>query len=488
MFDYIIIGGGIGGVVSYAILKKINKNVALIEKEPYLGGCSGTFKRKNHLFNTGASTLVGLEDNMPLGKVFKFLGLQKPRVKKLEVPMVVCVGDKVIRRYSEKEKAIAELEENFKYDNLKSTWDEVFLISDTNWQNIYKILPINYHNLPLLFEKFAKNYKYIIKTLPYQLQTSYDFFKRRLGNFNDDFKKFLDNQILMTSQGYSEEVSIFIGSMGLTYPNLDNYYVYGGMGKVFDYLALDHKNIFLKHKAVKIKKIKDYFKVITDKGIFEAKRVILNKTIWDYCDIVEELKEECEKNREKYNKIWSSLTIYFTLEDRHDLINEYHYQIIHGDVNPFTGSNSFFVSISDKDDEDLTKDGKKSVTISTHCRISLWKNLDKEKYIDNKEKAKDFILNRLIEYIPSFKTCKIENIAIGTPKTFERYTGRYMGTVGGIPLIREYVPFKYPFGFTPVKGLFLVGDSVFPGQGWPGVITGVLNLLLQLEDLDEILH
>jgi phytoene dehydrogenase-like protein len=82
MFDYVIVGGGIGGVVSYAILKKIGRNVALLEKEPYLGGCSATFKRKNHLYNAGASTLVGLEEHMPLGKVFKFLNLPKPKVKK----------------------------------------------------------------------------------------------------------------------------------------------------------------------------------------------------------------------------------------------------------------------------------------------------------------------------------------------------------------------------------------------------------------------
>ena len=43
----------------------------------------------------------------------------------------------------------------------------------------------------------------------------------------------------------------------------------------------------------------------------------------------------------------------------------------------------------------------------------------------------------------------------------------------------------FPFGFascrTPLNGLYQVGDTVFPGQGWPGVATGVLNLLKVLE-------
>lgn len=28
---------------------------------------------------------------------------------------------------------------------------------------------------------------------------------------------------------------------------------------------------------------------------------------------------------------------------------------------------------------------------------------------------------------------------------------------------------------TPIKGLYLVGEEVFAGQGWPGVIMGVRN-------------
>jgi phytoene dehydrogenase-like protein len=488
MFDYVVVGGGIGGVVSYAILKKIGKKVALLEKESYLGGCSGTFKRKEYLYNVGASTLVGLQDHMPLGKVFKFLNLPKPKVKKLEVPMVVFVGDKAIKRYSDREKAVLELENNFNYKNLRSVWQKVYSISDANWQNIYNVIPINYKNPKLLFKKLAENYRYLLKAFPYQFKTSYDFFKDNLGDFDEDFKDFLDNQILMTSQGYSRDVPISVGSMGLTYPNLDNYYVYGGMGKVFDYLADDYKNVFLKQKVIKIKKVKDFFQVITDKEVFEAKNVILNKTIWDYCDLLEDFKDVCIKNRKKYSKIWSSLTIYFNLEDKNNVVDEHHYQIIHKDINPYTGSNSFFVSISDKEDEVLTKDGEKSVIISTHCKISFWQDLSKQEYLEKKEKAKDFILNRLFEYVPKFKDCKIKNVMVGSPKTFQRYTGRYNGTVGGIPLIKDYIPFKYPFNFTPIKGVYLVGDSVFPGQGWPGVIIGVLNLLLQIEDIDEILH
>ncbi len=487
MFDYIIVGSGIGGTVSYSILKKIGKNVALFEKESYLGGCSGTFKKDTYLYNIGASTLVGFEENMPLGKVFKFLQLEKPKLKKLNIPIVVYVGDKIVYRYTDREKSVEDIEDKFKIKDVKKAWDKVFEISDLNWSNIYNLIPLNVKNIKLLIKQILKNRNYIVKTLPYNFISSYDFFRKNIGYINKDFKNFLDNQILMTSQGYSDNVSINVGSMGLTYPNLDNYYVFGGMGKIFESLTNNKENIFLRCKVLKIRKIKNYFKVYTSCGEYEAKRVILNKTIWDYCSIVENTNL-CDLNKKNYNKLWSAITLYFHVEDKNNILKHHHYQIIHADINPYTGSNSFFVSLSDIEDSILTVEKWKSITISTHCKIENWYNLDKEDYKQKKEKVKEFILRKLYSYIPEFRFLKKSNIIVGTPKTFERFTGRYNGTVGGIPLIMDYVPFKYPYSFVNVEGIYLVGDSVFPGQGWPGVIIGVLNLLHQIEDLNGILH
>jgi phytoene dehydrogenase-like protein len=52
-----------------------------------------------------------------------------------------------------------------------------------------------------------------------------------------------------------------------------------------------------------------------------------------------------------------------------------------------------------------------------------------------------------------------------TPRTFAYYTGREQGVVGGIG---QRVPTFGPFGFatrTPIKHLWLVGDSTHPGEG-----------------------
>ena len=60
----------------------------------------------------------------------------------------------------------------------------------------------------------------------------------------------------------------------------------------------------------------------------------------------------------------------------------------------------------------------------------------------------------------------------GTPVTFQRFTRRKLGRVGGFPqtsLFRSLGPKLGP-------GLWMVGDSIFPGQSTPAVAMGGLRV------------
>ncbi|NIV29170.1 MAG: hypothetical protein GWN58_06570, partial [Anaerolineae bacterium] len=64
----------------------------------------------------------------------------------------------------------------------------------------------------------------------------------------------------------------------------------------------------------------------------------------------------------------------------------------------------------------------------------------------------------------------------GTPVTFQRFTRRQWGWVGGFPqtsLTRAWGP-------RLARGLWLVGDSVFPGQSVPAVALGGLRVARSL--------
>ena len=70
--EIIVVGAGIAGLTSAAILSKLGHSVTLIESHTQSGGCAGTFKRKKYIFDVGATQVAGLEEGGIHSKIFKF--------------------------------------------------------------------------------------------------------------------------------------------------------------------------------------------------------------------------------------------------------------------------------------------------------------------------------------------------------------------------------------------------------------------------------
>ena len=76
--EVIVVGAGIAGLTSAAILSKQGLSVNLIESHTQSGGCAGTFKRKNYIFDVGATQVAGLEKGGIHSRIFNFLDIPSP--------------------------------------------------------------------------------------------------------------------------------------------------------------------------------------------------------------------------------------------------------------------------------------------------------------------------------------------------------------------------------------------------------------------------
>jgi phytoene dehydrogenase-like protein len=77
---------------------------------------------------------------------------------------------------------------------------------------------------------------------------------------------------------------------------------------------------------------------------------------------------------------------------------------------------------------------------------------------------------------------------VGTPLTHERYLRRHRGTYG--PGIIAGTG-SFPGAKTPIEGLLVTGDSVFPGIGLPAVAaSGIIaaNSLVSIQDHCKLLE
>ena len=145
-------------------------------------------------------------------------------------------------------------------------------------------------------------------------------------------------------------------------------------------------------------------------------------------------------------------------------------------------NNSLFVSVSHAGDGRAPQ-GMATVIASSFTDTRMWWN--SADYEGLKQKYTAGAIARLSEYF-DLTPEKIVHQESATPRTFARYTARDRGVVGGIG---QRVPTFGPFGFanrTPIKNLWLVGDSTHPGEGTAGVSYSALTVVRQMDAASKI--
>jgi phytoene dehydrogenase-like protein len=149
-----------------------------------------------------------------------------------------------------------------------------------------------------------------------------------------------------------------------------------------------------------------------------------------------------------------------------------HHQVVVQE--PLAEGNSVFLSLSPAWDDSRAPVGQCVMTLSTHTEFTPWWQLfehDRAAYESRKAMYVDQILAAAERVIPKLRDAAAL-ILPGTPITFHRYTRRAWGWVGGFPqthLLRAWGPRLSP-------DLWMVGDSIFPGQSTAAVALGGMRV------------
>ena len=129
---------------------------------------------------------------------------------------------------------------------------------------------------------------------------------------------------------------------------------------------------------------------------------------------------------------------------------------------PLGEGNSLFLSLSLADDPGRAPAGHRALTVSTHTRLVPWWELfrhDRSAYEARKEEYTEHLLEGAEIALPGLKSAA-RLVLPGTPVSFQRFTHRSEGWVGGFPQTRLNRAWAPNLG----RGMWLVGDSIFPGQ------------------------
>ncbi len=133
----VVVGGGLGGLVSGALLSKEGYKVTVLEKNAVIGGGLQNFRRKGVSFPTGMHIFGGFDDDGQLRKLFTYLGIMD-RLSLLAMDedgydVVKVLEDGAIYSFPKgKNRYIDYLAEAFpdEKDHIKAYVDKVFELSE----------------------------------------------------------------------------------------------------------------------------------------------------------------------------------------------------------------------------------------------------------------------------------------------------------------------------------------------------------------------
>jgi phytoene dehydrogenase-like protein len=251
----------------------------------------------------------------------------------------------------------------------------------------------------------------------------------------------------------------------------------GGIAKTLAQAIIDHGGQVLYRKQINriIQEGNRPVAVETNRGeSFPADIVIANLTPWSIKKLLgDNFPLRLQRLPERPQTGWGAFVVYVGI-DGAVVPTDFplHHQVIVRE--PLGEGNSLFISISPAWDQHRGPEGHRAVTISTHTRLGPWWDLfehDRPAYEARKSAYTDRILAAAETALPRLRDAA-QLVMPGTPVTFQRFTRRQWGWVGGFPqtdLFQSWGPRLSP-------NLWMVGDSIFPGQSTAAVALGGLRV------------
>ncbi|REE01257.1 phytoene desaturase family protein [Marinoscillum furvescens] len=468
MCDVIVIGSGMGSLTAAAMLALKGLQPLILEQNWIPGGCTTSYPRKGYTFEAGATTLVGLDDHMPLRYLLDATGIALPS-RKLDLPMQVhLTNGQTLSRFQDLDRWIAECDQKFGV-NSSAFWQEAYTMSKFVWQASTRYLhfpPERTTDYLRLLKKMRLN---DVANIPAAWTTTEEVLIRHHLN-TPDFRAFIDQQLLITAQNTAEQVNWLFGAAALCYTNYGNYYIDGGLrnlvNPLVEYITSQGGNLQLREPVVQIEDLGDQYQVTTKNTTYHSKYLVsgipLNNLL-DHCKFPVRYAPKVMKSEQLYSAFQMGIAY-----KPHNQLESLHHQIHITNALSGAGSSSIFLSLSHPEDTTRSPDPDTSVaSISTHIpnpKHNIISTEEWEQQLLNELARRDIIRPENIVYQHS-----------SGPRSWHKWTGRAHGFVGGYPQYKHIKPWQMVGARLDLKRAYHCGDTAYPGQGIPGAtLSGII--------------
>lgn len=274
-------------------------------------------------------------------------------------------------------------------------------------------------------------------------------------------------------------MNLLFGATALCYTNYGNYYIDGGLINLvtpfIDYIKQREGELHLRTEVQHIEKIDAGYLIKTNKGEFQSKMILsgipINNLLEIYPDIISKYKSQI-MDSPKLNSAFQMGIGFKSTKDFQSI----HHQIHLAEPLVGVGANSIFLSLSHPDDLSRSDEaGMKVASISTHVP-------DPQNNIVDGKLAAEAVIN-ILEEKGFMRKEDIVYQHSSSPKSWEKWTGRAFGFVGGYPQYFSIKPWQMIEARVDEQGMYHCGDTSYPGQGIPGTtLSGIIAVEKMMRD------
>ncbi|MBL1174694.1 carotenoid isomerase [Pantanalinema sp. GBBB05] len=473
-FDVIVIGSGIGGLVTATQLAAKGAKVLVLERYLIPGGSAGYFERQGYRFDVGASMIFGFGDRGTTNLLTRALDAVGMALDTIPDPVQIhyhLPNGLELKVHRDYEKFLQELIAYFPHERngIRQFYDECWQVF--NCLNAMELLSLEEPRY--LMRVFFQHPFACLGLVKYLPQNAGDIARRYISD--PALLQFIDMECYCWSVVPADRTPMINAGMvfsdrhygGINYPK-------GGVGQIAQKLVagLEAQGGQIRYKARVTEILQEQGRAIGVKlasgDTYYAKRIVSNATRWDTFEkmLPTEQKPRSEQRwQQRYQKSPSFLSLHLGVQAAALPPGTECHHILLEDWNQMEAEQgTIFVSIPTLLDPTLAPPDHHIIHTFTPSWIANWQDLSATEYQQRKEMAAERLIDRLEKILPNLSQ-HLDYQEVGTPRTHRRFLGREDGTYGPIPQRKLAGLLGMPFNRTAIPGLYCVGDSTFPGQG-----------------------
>jgi phytoene dehydrogenase-like protein len=471
-YDAVVVGAGFGGLATALELTWRGARVALCETLNYPGGCASTFRRHGYSFEAGATLFSGLAEEQLFGRWVRQLGLDVT-VDWLDPLVELRTPDMRLGVYRERQRLLDQLHAfpGAPADALRGFFALQQQVAQALWplfDDPTLLPPLDLRAL-LRHASRATRYLPLVRWMGRPLGAVLE--RYGLLRFTP-LRTYLDALCQITVQCGAMEAEAPFALAAMDYYWRGTGHVRGGIGQLAGALAgaitTGGGEVLFANRVKSLERVPGGWKVTSRQGELLARHVVANMLPQGLVRLLglppERVPSSLRKLSGQVEEGWGAVMLYLVVRAPGEASpSAHHLELVQNEQAPFIEGNHLFASLSGEADTGRAPPGHRTLTVSTHVPLRSLGARSEEEQARLISTIQERMRQGLRRLAPEWME-NVQHELTASPRTFERFTQREGGAVGGVPR-RAGLHHYRTLGPREVRhGLWLVGDSVFPGQ------------------------